>query len=161
MLFFAAYGVYVFQLIWYARAYFAYGNFSKRGQLLTNKLMLQGYNESRLKSLFCNFCCRYNGHVCNYKLSLAHMLNDLLDCRFHTGYDDRYGRTMGVTGQQRMFTPPWHLIPHSLCGGSVLPYARHFGFCYCITHCYSVTSPFDILRSYLKDSEFSILNAEL
>jgi hypothetical protein len=46
-----AYGVYVAQLIRYVRACFAYEDFSKRGRLLTNKLMLQGYNESRLKSM--------------------------------------------------------------------------------------------------------------
>ena len=40
---------YISQLIRYARAYFAYEDFTKRGKLLTNKLMLQGYNESRLK----------------------------------------------------------------------------------------------------------------
>ena len=45
-----AYGVYISQLIRYARACFAYEDFSKRGKLLTNKLILQGYNESRLKS---------------------------------------------------------------------------------------------------------------
>jgi hypothetical protein len=43
-----AYGVYISQLIRYARACFAYEDFSKRGKLLTKKLMLQGYNESRL-----------------------------------------------------------------------------------------------------------------
>jgi hypothetical protein len=42
--------------------------------------MLQGYNESRLKSSFRKFYGRYNDLVCDYKLSLAHMLNDL----FHT-----------------------------------------------------------------------------
>jgi hypothetical protein len=54
-----AYGVYVSQLIRYARACFAYEDFSKRGRLLTNKLMLQGYNESRLKSSFRKFYGRY------------------------------------------------------------------------------------------------------
>ena len=44
------------------------------------KLMLQGYNESRLKSSFREFYGRCNDHVCDYKLSLGHMLNDL----FHT-----------------------------------------------------------------------------
>ena len=39
-----AYGVYVSQMILYARACFAYEEFSKRGRLLTNKLMLQVYN---------------------------------------------------------------------------------------------------------------------
>jgi hypothetical protein len=42
--------------------------------------MLQGYNESHLKSSFRKFCGRYNDLVCDYKLSLAYMLNDL----FHT-----------------------------------------------------------------------------
>jgi hypothetical protein len=67
--------VYVSKLIRYARACFTHEDFSKRGRLLTNKLMLQGYNESRLKSSF-----RYNDLVCDYKLPLAHMLDDL----FHT-----------------------------------------------------------------------------
>jgi hypothetical protein len=77
-----AYGVYISQLIRYARACFAYEDFSRRGKLLTNQLMLQGYNESRLKSSFRKFYGRYtcNDLVCDYKLSLAHMLNDL----FHT-----------------------------------------------------------------------------
>ena len=74
------YGVNISQLIRYARACFAYEDFSKRGILLTKKLMLQGYNESRLKSSFRKFYGRYNDLVCDYKLSLAHMLNDL----FHT-----------------------------------------------------------------------------
>ena len=38
-----AYGMYVSQLIRYARACHAYDDFLKRGQLLTKKLMLQGY----------------------------------------------------------------------------------------------------------------------
>jgi hypothetical protein len=72
-----AYGVYVSQLIRYAKACFAYEDFSKRGRLLTNKLMLQRYNESRLKSSFRKFYGRYNDLVCDYKLPLSHMLDDL------------------------------------------------------------------------------------
>jgi hypothetical protein len=75
-----AYGVYVSLLIRYERVCFAYEDFSKRGRLLTNKLMLQGYNGSRLKSPFCKFCGRYNDLVCDCKLPLAHMVDDL----FHT-----------------------------------------------------------------------------
>jgi hypothetical protein len=44
---------------------------------MTNKLMLQRYNESRLKSLFRKFYGRYNDLFCDYKSSLVHMLNDL------------------------------------------------------------------------------------
>jgi hypothetical protein len=40
--------------------------------------MLQGYNESRLKSSFHKFYSRYNDLVCDYKLPLAHMLDDLV-----------------------------------------------------------------------------------
>jgi hypothetical protein len=42
--------------------------------------MLLAYIESRLKSSFYKFYGCYNDLVCDYKLSLAHMLNDL----FHT-----------------------------------------------------------------------------
>jgi hypothetical protein len=76
----SAYGVYISKLIRYARVCFAYEDFSKRSKPLTKKLMLQDYNESRLKSSFCKFYGRYNDLVCDYKLSLTHMLNDL----FHT-----------------------------------------------------------------------------
>ena len=44
-----AYGVYISQLIRYTRTCSAYENFLNRGQLLTKKLMLRDYNESRLK----------------------------------------------------------------------------------------------------------------
>jgi hypothetical protein len=84
--------------------------------------MLQGYNASRLKSSFRKFYRRYNHLVCDYKLSLAYMLNYL----FHTLWyivvsmlalkrvipktQCRVRRTVGVTGQQRTLTPPRHLI---------------------------------------------------
>ena len=74
------FSVSISQLIRYARACYAYEDFLKRGQLLTKKLMLQGYSESRLKSSFREFYGRYNDLVCDYKLSLSHMLTDL----FHT-----------------------------------------------------------------------------
>jgi hypothetical protein len=37
------------------------------------KLILQGYNESRLESSFCKFYGRYNDLVCDCKLSLTHI----------------------------------------------------------------------------------------
>jgi hypothetical protein len=72
------------QLIRYASACFAYADFSKLGKLLTNKLMLQGYNESRLKSSFCKLYGRYTDLVYDYKLSLAHMQDDLFHTIFST-----------------------------------------------------------------------------
>jgi hypothetical protein len=73
-------GVCVSRLVRCARACFAYEDFSERRGLLAKKLMLQGYNESRLKSSFRKFYGRYNDLVCDCKLSLAHVLNGL----FHT-----------------------------------------------------------------------------
>jgi hypothetical protein len=73
-------GVCVSQLIRCAGACFAYEDFSGRGRLLAKKLMLRGYNESRLGSSFRKFCGRCGGLVCDCGLSLAHVLNDL----FHT-----------------------------------------------------------------------------
>jgi hypothetical protein len=74
--------MYISQLTRYARACFAYEDFSIRDKLITKTLMLQGYNESRLKSSFHKFYSRYiyNDIVCDFKLSMAHMLNEL----FHT-----------------------------------------------------------------------------
>jgi hypothetical protein len=66
-----AYSVYISRLIRYARASFVYEDFSKRGKLLTKKLMLQCYNEFRLKSSF--LYGRYNDLVCDFKLSLAYL----------------------------------------------------------------------------------------
>jgi hypothetical protein len=65
----------------------------KTRQTTDKKLMLQGYNASRLKSLFCKFYSRYNDLICDYKLSLAHNAErfvsySLLDCNLHTGFED-------------------------------------------------------------------------
>jgi hypothetical protein len=75
-----AYGVtvHISHLIRCAKACFACEDFSKRGRLLTKKLMLQGYNESLVKSSFLKFYYSHgNDLVCDYKLSMAYMLNDL------------------------------------------------------------------------------------
>ena len=74
------YGVYLSQLIRYARACSTYDQFLSRGRLLTDKLMLQGFLQSRLMSAFRKFYGRYNDLIYNYKLSLSHMLSDI----FHT-----------------------------------------------------------------------------
>jgi hypothetical protein len=62
-----AYGVYISHIIRYARAFLFVLGLSKRGTLLTKKLMLQGYNESRLKSSFCKFYGRFNDLATNVK----------------------------------------------------------------------------------------------
>ena len=75
-----AYGVFVSQLIRYARACSSYEQFLRRGKLLTNKLIKQDYQQSRLKSSFRKFYGRYNDLVSKYNLPLGRMLTDV----FHT-----------------------------------------------------------------------------
>jgi hypothetical protein len=71
MQFSPACGVYISQLIRYARTCFAYEDFSKRGKVLTNKFMLQGYNQSRLKSSFIKFYGRYEDLDCDYIINIT------------------------------------------------------------------------------------------
>jgi hypothetical protein len=75
-----AHGIYVSQLIRYAKACSTHDQFLNRSRLLTDKLMLQGFIESRLMSAFRKFNGRYDDLIYNYKLSLSHMLFDI----FHT-----------------------------------------------------------------------------
>jgi hypothetical protein len=72
-----AYGVYILQLIRYARACSKYDQFLIRGNLLTGKLMSQGFQLSRLQAAFRKFYGRYNDLICSYNLSLGHMLSDM------------------------------------------------------------------------------------
>ena len=72
-----AYGVYVSQLIRYARACSAYDQFLNRDKLLTDKLLLQGFQQSRLKAAFRKFYGRYNNLEYQYDLSFSQMLSDV------------------------------------------------------------------------------------
>ena len=65
------YGVYVSQLIRYARACSAYDQFLNRGKLLTDKLLLQGFQQSRLKAAFRKFYGRYNNLLYQYDLHVS------------------------------------------------------------------------------------------
>jgi hypothetical protein len=75
-----AYGVYISQLIQYARACSTYDQFLSRSRLLTDKLILHGFLQPRLMSAFCKFYDRYNDLIYNYILSLSLMLSGI----FHT-----------------------------------------------------------------------------
>jgi hypothetical protein len=72
-----AYGVYISQLIRYARACSTYHQFLVRCSLLTYKLMSQGFQMSRLQAAFHKFYGRYNNLIYPYNLSLGHMLSDM------------------------------------------------------------------------------------
>jgi hypothetical protein len=67
------YGVYISQLIRYARACSTYYQFLSRSRLLTDKLMLQGFLKSRLMSAFRKFYGRNNDLIynCNFHWAIC------------------------------------------------------------------------------------------
>ena len=73
-----AYGVFISQLIRYARACSSYECFILRARRLSSKLLKQGYLVERLKSSFRKFYGRYGDLIQQYEVSLSRMLNDIL-----------------------------------------------------------------------------------
>ena len=73
-----AYGVFISQLIPYARACFSYGCFILRATRLSNKLVEQGDLKECLKSSLRKFYVRYGDLSKQYEVYLSYMLNDIL-----------------------------------------------------------------------------------
>ena len=73
-----AYGVYVSQLIRYARASSAYSDFLVRSRLLTSKLLGQGYNRFKLITTFKKFYGRHYDLIGKFQLSVTHMVTGWL-----------------------------------------------------------------------------------
>ena len=71
------YGVFISQLIRYARACSSYECFILRVRRLSNKLLKQGYLAARLKSSLRKFYGRYGDLIQQYEVSLSRMLNDI------------------------------------------------------------------------------------
>ena len=73
-----AYGVFISQLIRYARACSSYECFILRAARLSSKLLGQGYVRERLKSFLRKFYGRYGDLIKHYKVPLFQMLHDIL-----------------------------------------------------------------------------------
>ena len=73
-----AYGVFISQLIRYARACSPYECFILRARRLSSKLLKQRYLAERLKSSFRKFYGRNGDLIQQYEVSLSRMLNDIL-----------------------------------------------------------------------------------
>ena len=72
------YGVFIYQLIRYARACSSCECFILRARRLSSKLLKQGYLVERLKSSFRKFYGRYGDLIQRYEVSLSRMLKDIL-----------------------------------------------------------------------------------
>ena len=73
-----AYGVFISQLIRYARACSSYECFILRAARLSSKLLGQGYDMERLKSSLRKFNGRYGDLIKHNEVSLSQMLHDIL-----------------------------------------------------------------------------------
>ena len=73
-----AYGVFISQLIRYARACSSYECFILRARRLSSKLLGQGYLRERLKSSLRKFYGRYRDLIKHYEVPLSKMLHDIL-----------------------------------------------------------------------------------
>ena len=73
-----AYGVFISQLMRYARACSSYECFILRVRGPSSKLLKQGYLVERLKSSLRKFYGRYGDLIEQYEVTLSQMLNDLL-----------------------------------------------------------------------------------
>jgi hypothetical protein len=67
----SAYGVYISQLIRYSRACAQYIEFLDKAQLLTQKLLKQGYADPRLKSTLHILYGRHHNLVDRYEISIS------------------------------------------------------------------------------------------
>ena len=74
-----AYGVFISQLIRYARACSSYECFILRALRLSNKLLGHGYVKERLRSSLRKFYGRYGDLIKQYDVPLSRMLHDILD----------------------------------------------------------------------------------
>ena len=74
-----AYGVFISQLIQYARTSSSYDCFILGAVRLSNKLLGQGYVKERLKSSLKKFYGRYGDLTKQYEVPLSRMLHDVLE----------------------------------------------------------------------------------
>ena len=72
-----AFGVFISQLIRYARACSSYSDFLDRGVLLTEKLLKQGYDQIRLESSLRKFYGRHHELVDRFNISASQLCADV------------------------------------------------------------------------------------
>ena len=72
-----AYGVYVSQLIRYSRASSKYVDFVARGILLSQKLLIQGYESIKLRSSLKTFYGRRHELIGHYDKSVSEIISDI------------------------------------------------------------------------------------
>ena len=119
-----AYGVFISQLIRYARVCSSYECFILRVARLSSKLLGQGYVMEGLKSSLRKFYGRYGDLIKHYEVSLSQMLYDILGhdhTQWHTQLIRHYTnlRTYYRTGLYYRFWTYYQILEVSIehCNG--------------------------------------------
>ena len=73
----SAYGVYVSQLVHYARACFNYQDFMERGKVLITRLLSQGYQKTKLVATLKKFYGRHHDLVNPYNVAVSWIVSDV------------------------------------------------------------------------------------
>ena len=74
----SSYGVYISQLIRFARASSHVDDFNTRNKLLTRKLLKQGYQYHKLRKTFSKFYRRYYDSISKFNIGLKSLLRQWL-----------------------------------------------------------------------------------
>ena len=117
-------GVFVSQLIRYARVCSKYEDFLFRGSILISKLLKQGYSSRKLQTNFRKFYGRHTHLVHKFDTSVSHMLKGLFtncDIWLVSLFGGKSWRVPHVGRKCSLF--PEHLI--SLTLGSFHPFIIH------------------------------------
>ena len=116
-----AYGVFISQLIRYARACSSYECFILRARRLFTKLLKQGYLVERLKSSFRKFYGRYGDLIQQYEVTLSRMLNDILTLEQQWLLNRSDFPTMFWPLYRTWPSPNYEWFPWSICNGCGMP----------------------------------------
>ena len=97
-----SYGVYISQLIRFARASSDVADFNTRNKLLTQKLLKQGYQYHKLRKTFSKFCRRYYDLISKFQIGLKSLSHQgLLEPEFYGDLVFKLKKIVGSNDFQR------------------------------------------------------------
>ena len=148
ILFSHAFGVFISQLIRYARACSSYECFILKALQLSNKLLGQRYVKERLKSFLSKLYDRYGDLTKQYEVPLSRMLHDILDddhLQWHPPLIRHYTNFLTFSDLDLItefdFLPYCVRFPWNICNGCGMPtedahssghlVLSYFGTCMC------------------------------
>ena len=99
-----SYGIYISQLIRFARASSYFTDFNIRNKLLTQKLLKQGYWYHKLRKTFSKFYRRYNDLISEFQVGLKSLLRQWLsEPEFYGDFVYRLKKIIGSNNVSAQF----------------------------------------------------------